>query len=89
MNVLKRIIITVFIISPLLFVFSYCIAFGNNKSYIGVVDIEKLLKAHKDWKKIEVLDKKLDKFESQDVRKGSMAQLNKLAEKKFLKPSRC
>jgi Skp family chaperone for outer membrane proteins len=81
---LKKIIIFILLIYVVLFIFSYGIASDNSKTYIGVVDIEKLLKVHKDWKKLEALDAKLDKFESHDVRKGSMAKLNKTAEKKFL-----
>jgi hypothetical protein len=63
--------------------------YGSEKaspSYIGVVDMEKLLKLHKDWNKLNELDKHVQSFEeefSSPDMNSNIGKLQKDAEKKF------
>ena len=51
------------LISFIICLFLYGYGSEPSSSGIGVVDIDKLLKLHKDWSKLESLDRQVQEFE--------------------------
>ncbi|MEQ8223098.1 MAG: OmpH family outer membrane protein [Candidatus Eremiobacterota bacterium] len=73
-------------ISFIICLFLYGYGSEPSGSGIGVVDIDKLLKIHKDWSKLEALDKQVQAFEegfASNEFKHKMNNFQKDAEKKF------
>ncbi len=73
-------------ISFIICLFVYGYGSEPSGSGIGVVDIDKLLKLHKDWSKLEDLDKQVRAFEegfASDEFKNKINNFQKDAEKKF------
>ena len=75
-------------ISFLICLFFYGQVYGSEPSYspIGVVDVDKLLKIHKDWSKLDDLDRQVQAFEegfSSNEFKSKINNFQKDAEKKF------
>ncbi|MEQ8168155.1 MAG: OmpH family outer membrane protein [Candidatus Eremiobacterota bacterium] len=74
------------LISFIICLFLYGYGSEPSSSGIGVVDIDKLLKRHKDWSKLESLDKQVQEFEegfASNEFKNKMNNFQKDAEKKF------
>jgi Skp family chaperone for outer membrane proteins len=66
--------------------FFYVYGSEPSYSYIGVVDIDKLLKLHKDWGKLDSLDRQVQAYEegfSSNEFKSKINNFQKDAEKKF------